>query len=116
MPRIRNKRIHICLTDEELEHVNNLTKLSGINREQYTRMLYSKVIPRPCPSKELVETLNQLRRIGNNINLIAHIANVTKNINKEYFESCHKELLEEITEIKNIMLSTTPLEVNDGNH
>lgn len=116
MPRIRNKRIHICLTDEELEHVNNLAKLSGINREQYTRMLYSKVIPRPCPSKELVETLNQLRRIGNNINQIAHIANVTKNINKEYFESCHKELLEEITEIKNIMLSTTPLEVNDGNH
>ena len=116
MNRKRKHRFLVSATEEEIKHINKCVETSGLSRDQYTRMLYSKVIPRPCPSKELIETLNQLRRIGNNINQIAHIANLTKNINKEYFESCHKELLEEITEIKNIMLSTTPLEVNDGNH
>lgn len=116
MPRVRKNRIHICLTDDELEHVNELVKISGINREQYTRMLYRKVIPRPCPSTELLETINQLRRIGTNINQIAYIANATDNINKDYFTSCYEELQDQILNIKNIMLSSTPLVIDDGNN
>jgi len=115
MPRKRTNRIHICLTDEELAHVNELAKISGINREQYTRMLYRKVIPRPCPSNELLEVLTQLRRIGTNMNQIAYVANATNNINKDYYVSCYDELQNQIITIKNIMLSSTPLEINDGN-
>lgn len=115
MNRKRKHRFLVSATEEEIKHINKCVETSGLSRDQYTRMLYSKVIPRPCPSKELIETLNQLRRIGNNINQIAHIANKTQNINKDYFEYCYKELLVQISEIKNLMLSSKPLEVNGGN-
>lgn len=110
MPRKRNNRIHICLTNDELKHINSLAKESGLSREQYTRMLYKKVIPRPCPSDELIETINQLRRIGNNINQIAFVANSTSNIDTDYFKNCFKELQNEILKIKKII--TIPLKLD----
>lgn len=100
MPRKRNNRIHICLNDDELVHVNELAKLSGLSREAYTRMLYKNLVPRPCPSTELLECIQQLRRIGNNINQIAFIANNTGDINTNYFKDCFKELKNEILNLK----------------
>lgn len=105
MPRKRNNRIHICLTDDELAHVNELAKLSGLSREAYTRMLYKNLVPRPCPSTELLECIQQLRRIGNNINQIAFVANVTSNVEANYFKNCFKELQKEIYTIKSIYIN-----------
>ena len=99
----RTNEIKIRLTDDELVHVNELAKLSGLSREAYTRMLYKKVIPRPCPSDELLETITQLRRIGNNINQIAFVANSTKIIDKDYFKECFQEVRNEILSIKKII-------------
>ena len=104
MPRKRNNRIHICLTDDELAHVNELAKLSGLSREAYTRMLYKNLVPRPCPSTELLECLSHLRRIGNNINQIAFIANATNNIDNFYFKECFRELKNELINIKQIII------------
>ena len=102
MPRKRNNRIHICLTDEELAHVNELAKLSGLSREAYTRILYKNLIPRPCPSTEFLECIQQLRRIGNNMNQIAFIANSTGNIDFPNFKNCFAELQKEILILKSI--------------
>lgn len=102
MSRKRNNRIHICLTDDELAHVNELAKLSGLSREVYTRMLYKNLVPRPCPSSELLETIAQLRRIGNNINQIAFIANTTGEIEADYFKNCFLKLQKEILILKKI--------------
>ena len=109
MPSKRKNEIKIRLNDDELEHINSLSKESGLSREQYTRMLYKKVVPRPCPSDELLETIEQLRRIGNNINQIAIIAHQIKHINKDYFDSCYYELQKQIFKIKDIALSPLPL-------
>ena len=103
MPRKRNNRIHICLTDDELAHVNELAKLSGLSREAYTRMLYKNLVPRPCPSTELLETISQLRRIGNNINQISFVANTTNNIESSYFKECFDKVKKEIFIIKTII-------------
>lgn len=108
MPRKRNNRIHICLTDDELAHVNELSKLSGLSREAYTRMLYKNLVPRPCPSTELLECIQQLRRIGNNINQIAFLANATSNIDSSYFKECFKELQMEIFNIKQLVNNPFP--------
>lgn len=110
MGRKRNNRIHICLTNDELNHINSLAKESGLSREQYTRMLYEKVIPCPCPSDELIETINQLRRIGNNINQIAFVANKTGHIDEAYFKKCFKEVQNEILNILKIISVPAPLE------
>ena len=106
MPRKRNNRIHICLTDDELVHVNELAKLSGLSREAYTRMLYKNLVPRPCPSTELLECIQQLRRIGNNINQIAFVANATNNIDSSYFKECFQEIQNEIIQIKKMLIGT----------
>ena len=100
MTRKRKHRFLISLNDEEYEHLNQCVKLSGLTRDQYTRMLYKKVVPRPCPSSELLETIVQLRRIGNNINQIAFIANATNNIDNSYFKECFRELKNELINIK----------------
>lgn len=105
----RTNEIKIRLTDDELKHINSLAKESGLSREQYTRLLYKKVIHRPCPSDELMETINQLRRIGNNINQIAFVANSIGNIDTDYFKICFKELQNEIFNIKKIV--TIPLKL-----
>lgn len=110
MPSKRTNEIKIRLNDDELKHINSLAKESGLSREQYTRMLYKKVIPRPCPSDELIETINQLRRIGNNINQIAFVANSTGNIDKDYFKDCFHEVRNEILNIKKII--NVPLNLN----
>lgn len=100
MTRKRKHRFLISLNDEEYEHLNQCVKLSGLTRDQYTRMLYKNIVPRPCPSSELLEIISQLRRIGNNINQIAFIANNTGNINTNYFKDCFKELKNEILNLK----------------
>ena len=114
MTRKRKHRFLISLNDEEYEHLNQCVKLSGLTREQYTRMLYKKVVPRPCPSSELLETIVQLRRIGNNINQIAYVANASNNIDSSFFKECFKELQEQILEIKYIMLSPVPLKLSEN--
>lgn len=110
MTRKRKHRFLISLNDEEYEQLNQCVELSGLTRDQYTRMLYKKVVPRPCPSSELLETITQLRRIGNNINQIAFVANSIGNIDTNYFKICFEELQNEIFNIKKIV--TIPLKLD----
>lgn len=112
MPSKRTNEIKIRLNDCELKHVNSLAKDSGLSREQYTRMLYQKVIPRPLPTEELLDLISQLRRIGNNMNQIAFVANSTKNIDKDMYVENYHHLLNEILNIKEMMLKPIPMENN----
>lgn len=105
------KRFLVNVTEDELKHIDECVALSNLSRSQYTRMLYKKVIPRPCPSEELLETIQQLRRIGNNINQIAFVANGTGNIDTMYFKDCFKEVQEEILVIKDLILKPIPMEM-----
>lgn len=110
MPSKRKNEIKIRLTDSELKHVNSLAKDSGLSREQYTRMLYQKVIPRPLPTEELLDVISQLRRIGNNMNQIAFVANSTKNIDKDVYAENYDDLQLIILKIKEIILRPIPME------
>ena len=116
MNRKRNERIHIYLSKQELEHVNQLAKTSGVSREEYTRMLYRGVLPPPVISKEVNEVLKQLRRIGNNINQIAHIANTIEDVNYDSFMKCYEELQGVIFNFKEILTKPKELVIEDGNN
>ena len=116
MNRKRNERIHIYLSKQELEHVNELAKTSGVSREEYTRMLYRGVVPPPVISKEVNEVLKQLRRIGNNINQIAYIANTSEDVNYDSFMKCYEELQGVIFNLKEILTKPKELVIEDGNN
>ena len=114
--RTRNNRILISLNDNELQHVNDLAKISGVSREEYTRMLYRGVIPPPVISKEVNDVLKQLRRIGNNINQIAYIANTTEDVNYDSFMKCYEELQGVIFNFKELLTKPKELVIEDGNN
>ena len=112
----RIKSIIIRLTNEELQHVNQLAKTSGISREEYTRMLYRGLVSPPVITKEVYEVLKQLRRIGNNINQIAYIANTTEDVNYDSFMKCYEELQGVIFNLKEILTKPKELVIEDGNN
>lgn len=80
MKKNKTREIKVRLTDEELLELNRLVARSGLSREEYVRSLIKKIIPSDMPSVELVETIKQLRMIGNNLNQIAVIAHKTHSI------------------------------------
>ena len=52
------KRFLVNVTEDELKYIDKCVTLSNLSRLQYTRMLYKKVVPKPCPSSELLSFLN----------------------------------------------------------
>ena len=60
----KKKEIKVRLTNNDLDHLNNLVKESNLSRESYLRMCINGLIPRPAPSKELIEVIEILREIA----------------------------------------------------
>lgn len=96
----RTKEIKVRLSDEEFEKLNQDVLESGLSREEYVRLLLRKVVPSSKPSPDFIETIKQLRMIGNNLNQIAVIAYKTKSIDVVRYK---KEMLLLQNEIKHIL-------------
>ena len=95
----RKNRFLISLTDEELEHVNNLVKISGYSRESYTRMLYKKVVPPPLMTDETYQVLKELRKIASDINYIARMLKHTGEFDSDKYEANYKLLQKQIFDL-----------------
>lgn len=65
--RSKENEIKVRLSNQELEHLNDLVKKSKLSRESYLRMLINGLIPRASPSEELIDTILLLRNISNDI-------------------------------------------------
>jgi len=55
----------------EAERFNKRVKKSGLSREAYLRNLINDLIPTDMPSPDYFSMMNELRRIGVNLNQIA---------------------------------------------
>lgn len=95
----RTKEIKIRLSEHELDELNKAVVLSGLSREEYIRTLLKKIVPTNKPTPELIETIKQLRLIGNNINQIAMIANKTGSIDTVRYKYDNEKLQREILKI-----------------
>lgn len=96
----RTKEIKIRLSDEEFKKLYQAVLKSGLSREEYVRSLLKKMVPANKPSPDFIETIKQLRMIGNNLNQIAVIAHKTKSIDTVRYK--HEMLLLQ-NEIKHIL-------------
>lgn len=103
MHRKRDKEIKVRFTVNELKELDDAVKISKLSREAYVRMLIKGYQPRAAPSKELVDTIVQLRKIGNNINQIAMVANKNGLIDGELYQSEYIELQKEINKIMELI-------------
>lgn len=92
----RKNRVEIRLSDDELEYLNLAVARSGLSREAYLRLIIQKIVPAEKPYPELIETIKQLRRIGNNLNQIAVIAHKTGSIDVMKYKKNFEELQNQI--------------------
>lgn len=76
MGKIRSKKISIRLSEKEYAHLKEQADLAGLKIEPFLRNLISGVKMKPRPKEEWAELIRQVSSVGNNINQIAHRANI----------------------------------------
>lgn len=74
---------HFRLNAEENRKLKDLALKSGLSESAVVRSLLDSVIIKEMPTKEFFEAINQIRKVGTNINQIARFANATGKINNE---------------------------------
>ena len=95
----KKKEIKVRLTNNDLDHLNNLVKESNLSRESYLRMCINGLLPRPAPTKELIEVIEILREIAENMNQIAISVYTQNEIDKSFYMENYKKLQDQINEI-----------------
>ena len=76
MGKIRSKKISIRLSEKEYLYLKEQADLAGLKIEPFLRNLISGVKMKPRPKEEWAELIRQVSAVGNNINQIAHRANI----------------------------------------
>ena len=95
----KKKEIKVRLTNNDLDHLNNLVKESNLSRESYLRMCINGLLPRPAPTKELIEVIEILREIAEKMNQIAISVYTQNGINKSLYMENYEKLQQQINEI-----------------
>ena len=107
--KLKKKEIKVRLTNKDLDHLNNLVKESNLSRESYLRMCINGLIPRPAPSKELIEVIEILREIAEDMNQIAISVYAQNEFDKSSYMQNYEKLQEQITEI--MILIRQPIDI-----
>ena len=113
----RNKAMLARLTQKEFDEINERVALTGLSREEYVRSLIKMEVPSSIPTPDMIETIKQLRLIGNNINQLAVIAYKTGSIDIMKYKNDYERLQNQILEIITLINQPTKLEeINNGHN
>lgn len=88
----RTKVIKIRLNDEELERLNKCVAQTGLSREAFVREILAGKEPKVLPQKDYFAVIQELRRIGVNMNQIALVANSSGVINSAAYWKCYRNI------------------------
>lgn len=102
--RKRNNRKDIMLNDIELAKLESDCEKSKLCYGEYFRKLLMEQQVKEKPGIEFYEVMKQLSKIGVNLNQIAHKANATNNIDKEYYKQEAENWHRFAREVKNKFL------------
>lgn len=111
--RKRNIQILIRLNENENKILLKSIEETGMTKGKYIRSLICGNVPKQKPSVDFFDTINQLRRIGNNLNQLVMIAHKTGSIDIIRYQRDIAELNRNILEIRKKIL--LPEENSDGN-
>ena len=96
----RNYEIKVRLTQAEMVHLNRLVNGSKLSHEAYLRQLISGVIPQDAPPPDYFPMMQQLCRIGNNLNQIAQKAHALGAIDTYHYDEAVREFREAVQKIQ----------------
>lgn len=99
---MRSRRIkkQIWLSDEEEYIMKTKSEAVGMNASDYIRHLIVGYKPKEKPPEQFYEDIKSIRKIGNNINQIARIANAKNIVDVPHLKKEIDQLDELIVEIK----------------
>ena len=73
--RTREKQVIVRLTQEEYNKLVTKSENVGLTISEFLRIYINGFKPREKPPIEFYEAIKQIRKVGNNINQIAKVAN-----------------------------------------
>ncbi len=97
-------------TDEQRRIIENKATKAGVSLSEYQRRMLLEgavITPRPLVDMNLIRKLDelavQINKIGNNINQIAHVANIHMDINDGMFEQAYLPLQSRLNRLDELL-------------
>lgn len=81
--RVRNKPLYILLSDSEYLALEEKCKVTGLSKAGILRHYIMDIPVKPRPTDSYKDLVQAIGAIGNNLNQIAHIANMSGHIQAE---------------------------------
>ena len=102
--RKRLHRVQVRLDDTEFEHFCAAVKRSKLTKEAYLRHLISGYVPQDAPTPDYYSMMQQLYRIGNNLNQIARKAHVMDVVDVQQYDRAVHEFEQAVVTITEAVL------------
>ena len=100
----REIEIKVRLNEKEAEHLNRQVEKCRLPREAYLRQLIAGVVPQDAPPPDYFSMMQQLYRIGNNLNQIALKAHALGAIDTRHYDEAVREFREAVQKIQAAVL------------
>ena len=108
--RKRTMRIQLWLTEQEAERFNRLVARSGLPREVYLRHVINGLVPTDLPPPDYFTMMNELHRIGVNLNQIAQKAHGINVLDVKRYDENADALQAVIVKITNAVMLPRKME------
>lgn len=105
----RNIEIKVRLNRKEADNLFKRVKRSRLSREAYIRHLINDLVPQDAPPPDYYAMMQQLYRIGNNLNQIAQKAHTLNVIDVQRYDAAVSKFEAAVNEITEAVVSPRPI-------
>ena len=110
MTEKRNIEIKVRLNRKEADNLFKRVKRSRLSREAYLRHLINDKIPQDAPPPDYYSMMQQLYRIGTNLNQIAQKAHTLKVIDVQRYDAAVHKFEEAVKQITEAVICPRPMD------
>ena len=108
--RKRNNRVQVRLDNKEHQAFLKAVRRSRLSQEVYLRHLINGVVPQDAPPPDYYAMMQQLYRIGNNLNQIAQKAHVLGVVDERRYDEEMKKFDRLVRDITKAVILPRPME------
>ncbi len=108
--RNRNIKIQIWLSKKEAETLQKKAKRSKVSVAGYVRHLINGMIPQDAPPPDYYSMMQQLYRIGNNLNQITQKAHTLNVIDVQRYDAAYHQFESAVKQITEAVVQPKPME------
>jgi len=110
MTEKRNIEIKVRLNRKEADNLFKRVKRSRLSREAYLRHLINDKIPQDAPPPDYYSMMQQLYRIGTNLNQIAQKAHTLNVIDVQRYDAAVHKFEEAVKRITEAVICPRPMD------